>query len=276
VNGRRHRFSGRRLAWLAAAAVLVLALPARAETVTVFAAGSLIDVLQRVAVLHRERSEDEIRFSFAASSTLARQIEQGAPADLFFSAHEDWMDYLQERKLVAPADRLRPIRNTLVLISPSDARRNFAVIDKGFDPLPWLGADGRLAVADPAHVPVGVYARQAFEWLGVWESLEPRLARTQDVRSALVLVERGEAPLGVVFETDARISPRVDVIGRFPAKSHQEIVYSLAIIAGRDRMPTRAVFDLFKGPDAGEIFEAYGFGLRQWPMEGGGNAPPAR
>jgi molybdate transport system substrate-binding protein len=259
------------LATFFAIAAVALAPPAKAETVTIFAAGSLTDVLQRIAALHSGKSRAEIRLSFAPASSLARQIESGAPADVFFSAHEAWMDYLAERHMLEPGTRIRLIGNTLVLIAPADARRAFTIIDKGFDPLPLLGPDGRLAIADPAHVPAGVYARQAFDWLGVWRQLEKRLARTENVRAALVLVERGETPLGVVFETDARLSARVDVMGRFPAASHEEIVYSLAIVAGRDRPAVRAVYDLLQGTEAAQVFEAYGFVLRRWPMKDNGD-----
>lgn len=248
-----------------AAALLTLAamagaVPAavRAAEVTVFAAASLTDALEEIGQLYRTRGMGEVRQSFAASSTLARQIEGGAPAALFFSADEPWMDYLAERGLIVPETRVTPIGNRLVLIAPAERAPEPAEVGPGL-PLAALLGDGRLATGDPEHVPVGRYAQQALAALGLWETAAPRLARADSVRAALALVERGEVPLGIVYATDAAAAPRVRVIGTFPEDSHAPIRYPLAVVAAQDGPEARAFHAFLTGPEAREVFQRYGF-----------------
>lgn len=209
----------------------VLAAPAVAraqEAVTVFAAASLQDALRELAAQWAARGNPAPRLSFAASSALARQIGQGAPADIVMSADEPWMDYLERRGLIVNATRSSPLGNALVLVAPANSSAR-AVLARGMDLAPLLGPGGRLAAGDPAHVPAGRYAQAALTWLGAWEALAPRLARAENVRAALMLVERGEAPLGIVYETDARASPGLRVVATFPEGSHPPITYPFAL-----------------------------------------------
>jgi molybdate transport system substrate-binding protein len=251
---------GRWFRCLAAAALLGAAAPALAEEVTVFAASSLTNALESVAQRYRETGGGRVRFSFAASSTLARQIENGADADLFVSADEQWMDYLEGRKLVDRKTRTSRLGNSLVLIAPG-ARPIDVDIQPGFD-LSGLVGEGRLATGDPAHVPVGRYAMQALTTLGVWAAVERKLARTDNVRAAMMLVERGEARFGIVYATDAAASRRVHVAGTFPPGSHTAISYPMAIVAGRDRAEVRRFLAFLGGAQAGEVFRRAGFTVR--------------
>jgi molybdate transport system substrate-binding protein len=202
-----------------------------------------------------------VRFSFAAASSLARQIEAGAPADIFAAASQDWMDYLAERRLIDPASRRAPIGNSLVLIAPADSPLGPIALAPGVDLAAAIGA-GRLATGDPAYVPVGQYARQALGWLGAWPAVEPRLASTENVRAALALVERGEAALGIVYATDARAAAKVRVVATFPAASHAPIVYPFAIVAGRDTPGVRRVFESLTGGAADAVYRSFGFVVR--------------
>jgi len=228
-------------------------------TVTVFAAASLSGVLNTVGSQYRDKTGTLIRFSFAASSALARQIDQGAQADLFASADEEWMDWLAARQRVVAGSRRSLLGNRLVLVAPAGSGRKVE-IGPALDFIKLIGS-GRWVTGDPAHVPVGRYAREALTHFGWWREAEPRLARAENVRAALVLVERGEAPLGIVYETDARATTRVDVIGVFPPASHQRISYPFAIIAGRDRAEVRGFLEHIAGPGARAVFVAAGFTL---------------
>jgi molybdate transport system substrate-binding protein len=236
-----------------------------AAPLTVFAAASLQDALRVLEPAWRAASPGNrpVRFSFAASSGLARQIEQGAPADLFLSADEPWMDYVAERNLILPETRVSPLGNGLVLIAPADSRLAPLTITRATDILALLGPAGRLSTGDPAHVPVGGYARQAFTWMGQWDAVAPRLARAENVRAALLLVERGEAPLGVVYLTDARVSAGVQVIGTFPAESHPPVTYPFAVTrrAAGDAQ-ARALLVFLAGPAAAGTWQRFGFTLR--------------
>jgi len=225
--------------------------------VTVFAAASLTDAVTELATRYERETGLTLRLSFASSSTLARQIENGAAADLFLAADEEWMGYLDERGLVAAGTWIRPIGNRLVAVAPSDRARPLE-LRRGFDLLAVLG-DGRLSTGDPAHVPAGRYARQALEYFGVWAIAEPRLARAENVRAALALVERGEVPLGIVYATDARASKAVQVVAEFPAESHQPIRYSFAAMAGRDRNEARELLAFLTSPPAIAVFRSHGF-----------------
>jgi molybdate transport system substrate-binding protein len=230
---------------------------AAAQEVTVFAAASLTNAFEDIAKAYRAKGGGAVKFSFASSSTLAKQIESGAPADIFASADEQWMDYLAERKLIEPATRSSRLSNTLVLITPPDAKRTVD-IKPGFDLAGMIGS-GRLATGDPAHVPVGRYAQQALTKLGVWGAVAPKIARTDNVRAALLLVERGEAPFGIVYATDAAASGKVNVAGTFPADSHPPVSYPFAILAKRDRPEVKRFFDFLRGPEAQAIYRKAGF-----------------
>jgi molybdate transport system substrate-binding protein len=256
------------LALVVAAALFAPAgAPPRAQDgapLTVFAAASLQDALRAVEPAWRAASPGNppLRFSFAASSALARQIEQGAPADLFASADEPWMDYLQERNLIVPETRASPLANALVLVAPANAAvQPLPALDRSTDLAALLGPNGRLATGDPAHVPVGRYARAALEWMGQWTAIAPRLARADNVRAALLLVERGEAPLGIVYATDARASQGVKVVGTFPVGSHPPVTYPFAVVARRAETDGRArtLLAFLTGPDTEAVWQRFGF-----------------
>jgi len=244
-------------------AALLLALCATASqaaerVLTVFAAASLTNVLQEAGDAYTAETKLPVRFSFAASSALARQIESGAPADVFVSADQDWMNYLQARNLLAPATRANIVANTLVLVAPADS--NIALrIAPGFALAAALGADGRLATGDPASVPVGKYAQAALTKLGIWPSVEKRVVAADNVRTALNFVARGEAPLGIVYASDAKTEPKVRVVDTFPASTHEPITYPAA--ATSTAGPGAAAFLKFlRGPTARALFDRAGFG----------------
>lgn len=241
---------------------LLALLPATARAqapVTVFAAASLQDGLRVLARDWAARGRLAPRLSFAASSALARQIEQGAPADLFLSADEPWMDYLQARNLILPATRISALGNALVLVSPADAARPVA-LTRGTDLAALLGPGGRLAMGDPAHVPAGRYGQAALEWLGAWSALAPRLARAENVRAALLLVERGEAPFGIVYATDALAAPGARIVGEFPAESHSPISYPFALTRrAEDKAEAHALLAFLTGAEAMPAWQRHGF-----------------
>ena len=228
-----------------------------AERLTVFAAASLTDALRDVDGLYSKQSGESVVESFASSSTLARQIEAGAPAQVFISADTQWMDYLARKSLIAVQAPL--LGNELALIAPAESKVGPRAIDDKLDWLGLLGTDGRLAVGDPDHVPAGIYAKQALQTLGAWTQLESRLARAEDVRGALVLVERGDAPLGIVYVTDGRASAKVKTVGVFPAQGHVPIVYPAAILHGADTPPVKEYYKFLRGEAARAVFLRYGF-----------------
>ena len=245
--------------------LLALLLPAAAQAepprpLTIFAAASLTDAMHDLAALWQSQGHPGLRSSLAASSTLARQIEQGAPADIFASADEQWMDYLAKRNLIAAGTRKDLLRNDLVLVVPA-ARKRAIAIGPGLDLAALLGPGGRLAVGDPAHVPAGIYAEQALKKLGLWDAAQPRLAPAEDVRGALLLVERGEAPAGIVYGTDAAVSRGVAVAGVFPAGSHDPILYPFAIVKSGDTGEARAFMAFLQSPAAMAVFGRRGFGV---------------
>jgi molybdate transport system substrate-binding protein len=200
-----------------------------------------------------------VKSSYAASSVLARQIEAGAKADIFFSADEEWMGYLQSRGLVDPASRKALLTNKLVLIAPLSSTVELK-IERGFGLVQALGGK-RLSTGDPDSVPVGKYARSALTTLGVWNDVADRLVRADNVRTALLFVERNEAPLGIVYLTDALIDKKVRVVGTFPANTHSPIVYPVALT--RTASPAAAQFVAYlASPEAARVFEKYGFGVQ--------------
>src|SRR5262249_16811590 len=239
--------------FLLALCLLLAPLAARAQELTVFAAASLTDAMKDVSAQWAQDGRLALRMSFGSSSTLARQIEQGAPANLFASADEKWMDYLADRKLIAIDTRKDLLGNDLVLVVAADKPQH-VTIAPGFDLLGMLGPNGRIATGDPAHVPVGMYAEQALRKLGLWDAVSPRLARADDVRSALLLVERGEAPVGIVYATDAAVSKGVMVAGVFPADSHDPVSYPFAVTKSGDTPEARALMTYLAGPQAREGF----------------------
>jgi molybdate transport system substrate-binding protein len=224
--------------------------------VTVFAAASLTDSLKSIADAYQAKTGTKITLSFGASSTLARQIEQGASADLFFSADTDWMDYLNKAGLIAQASRKDLLGNQLVLIAASTNSHDLKIAPH-FDLAGALG-DGRLALADPASVPAGKYAKAALTALGIWDSVASRVAPAENVRIALQYVARGEAPLGIVYGTDAKAETAVRVVGIFPDDSHPPIIYPVALT--RAASPQAQDFLAFlEGPQARAIFVKAGF-----------------
>lgn len=240
----------------------LVAQAAAAEKITVFAAASLTNALQEIATEYQKEKGVQVVSSFASSSTLARQIEQGAPADLFISADQQWMDYAIDKQLMVKDTRYTLLGNQLVLIAAKSAKQDKIEINKE---TPWakLLNGGRLAVGDPDHVPAGIYAKEALQSLGVWSLLEPQLARANNVRGAMALVEREEAPLGVVYGSDAVASDKVKVIGIFPQDSHKPVEYPMAIIKEHQTAVISAFYDYLKGPQAATIFERYGFTPRK-------------
>lgn len=229
--------------------------------VTVFAAASLQNALQDIAKLYRQKTQRAVRFSFAASSALARQIEQGAPAGVFASADEQWMDYLQSRNLIVNDTRRSLLGNRVVLVVPASSSAKVD-LKPGFDLAALLGADGRWVTGDPSNVPVGRYAQEAMTSLGVWPQAQARLVRAENVRVALAFVERGEVAAGVVYETDAAISPKVRIAGVFPADSHKPVSYPFAIVARNDSPAARDFLRFLAGPEAREVWRRFGFGTR--------------
>jgi molybdate transport system substrate-binding protein len=239
--------------------LLILApLQARAEGLTVFAAASLTDAMKQIGDLWVKAGHEAPRQSFASSSTLARQIESGAPANIFASADEQWMDYLAKKDLLAADTRKNLLGNDLVLVVPA-THPTHVDIGPGFDIAKLLGADGRLATGDPAHVPVGIYAEKALRKLGMWDTVAPRLAPAADVRSALLLVERGEAPVGIVYATDAAASKGVVVAGVFPENSHDPITYPFAVTKSGDTPEARAFLTFLSSPAVREVWTRNGF-----------------
>ena len=232
------------------------------ETLTVFAAASLTEAMTASGLAFEQSQGIAVRFSFASSSTLARQIEAGAPAGLIALASEDWADYLAASGAILPGTRINTVGNRLVLIAPSDADVTLSEPPTAAGIAAALGPTGRLALGDPAHVPAGIYARQALENLGLWPTVATRLAPTDNVRAALMLVARGEAALGIVYATDARLSPKVRVLATLPRASHAPISYPFAIVRDGDSPQARAFLAFLASTEGLAIFERFGFTRR--------------
>lgn len=236
--------------------MLLVVTPARAD-VTVFAAASLADVLGELTAAWSARGGAPVRLSLAASSTLARQIEQGAPADLYLSANLAWMDRLEQAGLLDPASRRVLARGRLVLVAPADSPLRAGDVTALLQALP---AGARVALGDPAHVPAGIYAGAALETLGLGEIVARRSAHAADVRSALALVARGEAALGIVYETDAALTDRVRIVGAFPARTHPPIVYPAARLAdAREPGAADALLAWLASAEARAVWRRHGF-----------------
>ena len=245
---------------LALAAGLLSVQPALAQgKLIVFAAASLKNALDAVNAACEADVGEKATISYAASSALAKQIEQGAPADIFMPADLDWMAYLSERKLTARAGELRLLGNSIVLIAPADSSASVEIAP-GFDLAGLLG-DGRLAIANVDAVPAGKYGMEALETLGVWSSVKDKVAQAENVRAALSLVATSEAPLGIVYATDAVADPRVRVIATFPAGTHTPIVYPVAQMSGSANEHAPAFLKCLQGTRARALFEKQGFAV---------------
>lgn len=231
-----------------------------ARPVLFFAAASLQKALNAIAAEWRKETGKRVTLSYAASSALARQMEQGAPADLFASADLDWMDWTQQRNLIRTDTRKTLLGNTLVLIEPADRPATALAITPGFALAATIG-DSRLATGNPRSVPAGKYAQAALTALGVWDKVGPRVAGTDNVSAALALVARGEARFGIVYGTDAKSEPKVRVVGTFPAASHPPIAYPFAVAAGSKNPDAVSFLAYLSSPAARRIFEAEGFSI---------------
>lgn len=247
--------------WLAlAAAVAMLAAPdttrAQSSDVLIFAAASLKNVIDDLAAPCKQATGVSYKASYAASSTLAKQIAEGAPADLFISADLEWMDDVATHKMIQRDTRINLLGNDLVLVAPKASPVSLTIAPN-FGLAAALGS-GRLAVGDPAAVPAGLYAKAALTSLGVWDSVSAHLAPAENVRAALVLVSRAEAPLGIVYRTDAIADPSVRIVDVFPESSHPPIVYPAALTT-RASAAARKVLDYLHGPAARAVFEKQGF-----------------
>jgi molybdate transport system substrate-binding protein len=232
-----------------------------AADVTVFAAASLKEALDVQAKRFEAASSSKVVISYGASNALAKQIEAAAPADLFISADLDWMDYLAERKLISPSTRVDLLRNTLVLIAPTSSATGLR-IGPNFGLAAALGTQ-KLAMANPGSVPAGKYGKAALERLGVWTSVEKNVARAENVRAALALVSRGEAPFGIVYATDAQADKGVRVVDAFPADSYPPIVYPAAILASERSRAAQPFLDYLRSPAARPMWEKHGFTMAQ-------------
>jgi molybdate transport system substrate-binding protein len=249
-----------------AVAFTVAALPAKAQevTLTAFAAASMKNAVDDINAAFTAANKIKVVSSYAASSALAKQIEAGAPADLFASADLDWMDYLDKKDLLKKDTRVNLLGNRLVLIAPKDSKLDNITIGQGFD-LASLAGDGRIAVADVRAVPAGKYAKAALEKLGSWVAAEPKFAMAENVRAALLLVSRNEAPLGIVYETDAKVDAGVKIVGKFPEDSHPAIIYPVALTTSAK--PEAAKYLSFMRSNAAKtIFEKYGFSFLIKPV----------
>jgi len=244
-----------------AAAIALAAVPhasrAQDRSIIVFAAASMKNALDDVDAAFTKKTGIKVVASYDASSALMKQIEGGAPADVFVSADLKWMDYGAQKKLIKDDSRINLLGNTLVLIAPRDSQIDTVTVGPGFD-LAKLAGDGRIATGDVQAVPVGIYAKAALEKLGVWSSVEPKMAMTGNVRAALILVARGEAPLGIVYSTDAKVEPGVKIVGVFPEDSHEPIIYPVAATIGAK--PDAAPYlEFLRSAAAKTTFESYGF-----------------
>ncbi len=229
---------------------------AQGRPVTIFAAASLKEALD-AAILDYRKNGGAVSVAYAGSNTLARQIEQGAPADIFISADTDWMDYLAARKLLREESVVPLLQNSLVLIAPRTEATPLDLADRGA--LAQRLKGGRLAVADTNNVPAGRYARASLEKLGLWTNVSNALAQADNVRAALLFVARGESPLGVVYATDAKSEPRVSIVARFPENTHPPVVYPAALMKNSQNPRAAEVLGYLKSPQAQAIFETQGF-----------------
>lgn len=235
---------------------LSISLSVKAESVTVYAAASLTNAMSDLEKIYEKQNKVEVKTSYAGSSTLAKQIEVGAPTDIFISADTQWMDYLQNKKLVAANDRLNLLGNRLVLITPK-GRSLKIKLDKTTDPNKAF--TGKICTGDTKSVPVGKYAKQAFTNLGWWNRIEPKLVETEDVRAALNFVARGECQVGIVYATDAAISKDVTVVGVFPENTHSPIIYPVGMV--KKNLNSTKFYQFLQSNQAKVVFKKYGFSV---------------
>ena len=249
----------RRAVFASIAATLTVAGAASAaeQPVTVFAAASLTDALKAAAATWQSKGHGPVVLSFGSSSAIAKQVEAGAPADIFASADEKWMKYLTDKSLVDTGTVDRPIGNDLVLIGAADSNASIAIAPN-FDLAGALNG-GRLAIGDPKGVPAGTYAKAALTKLGVWDQVKDKIAQADNVRAALQLVSRGEAPLGIVYATDAKSDPNVKVIDIFPEGTHPPIIYPIAIMASSTNADAPALLAYLKSSATQSVFKDQGF-----------------
>jgi molybdate transport system substrate-binding protein len=252
-----HRLPGFFAALLVLCGLVLSPAIAQDKSLTVFAAASMKNALDEIDAAYTTKTGVKIIASYAASSALAKQIEQGAPADIFMSADTDWMDYAINRKTIEESTRVNLLGNRIVLIAPKESKIDNVTIGPGFD-LARLAGDGRIATGDVKAVPVGKYAKAALEKLGAWQAVQAKFAMAESVRAALTLVARGEAALGIVYATDARIEPGVKIVGSFPADSHPAIIYPVAATTTA-RAEAAGYLGFLRSSVAKAIFEKYGF-----------------
>ena len=241
--------------WLGIAAIPAPALAA--DKITVFAAASMKNALDNIDAAFTKETGKQVTASYAASGPLAKQLENGAPADVFISADTDWMDYVAKKKLIKDDSRVNLLGNQIVLVTAKDKVKPVE-IKQGMDLAGLLG-DGRLAIGQPESVPAGKYGKAALEKLGLWSSVEHKVAGAESVRAALALVSRGEAPYGIVYQTDVSADPGVAIAGTFPEDSHPPIIYPIAITASSTNPDVQAYFDYLKSDKAVPFFEHEGF-----------------
>ncbi|UWU85096.1 molybdate ABC transporter substrate-binding protein [Bradyrhizobium yuanmingense] len=251
------RLSGLFTAFVILAGTAVAPAAAEDKTITVFAAASMKNALDEIDAAYTARTGVKFSVSYAASSVLAKQIEQGAPADVFVSADTDWMDYAIAKKTINEPSRVNLLGNSIVLIAPKDSKIDSVTIAPGFD-LAKLAGDGRIATGDVRSVPAGKYAKAALEKLGAWQAAEPKFAMAESVRAALTLVARGEAVLGIVYSTDAKVEPGVKIVGTFPADSHPAIIYPVAATSTA-KPEANGYLAFLRSAAAKAILEKYGF-----------------
>jgi molybdate transport system substrate-binding protein len=252
-----HRLAGIFAAFVIMGGSALSPVLAQDKNLTVFAAASMKNALDDVDTAFTAKTGITIAASYAASSTLAKQIEQGAPADIFLSADTDWMDYATGKKDINEQTRVNLLGNSIVLIAPKDSRIDTVTIGPGFD-LAKLAGDGKIATGDVKAVPVGKYAKAALEKLGAWQAAEPKFAMADSVRAALTLVARGEAALGIVYSTDAKVEPGVKIVGTFPADSHPAIIYPVAATTAA-KAEAAEYLAYLRSSAAKAVFEKYGF-----------------
>src|SRR5262245_6921727 len=251
-----------RFAALTAAALVVCGPPqgsghAQGRDLVIFAAASLKNALDAINAQWQKETGKKALISYASSSALAKQIEQGAPAQMFISADLDWMDYVAQKTLIKPETRSNLLGNRIVLIAPKDKAQSIE-IRPGFDLAKVLG-DGRLSIANVDSVPAGKYGKAALEKLGVWPSVSNKIAQAENVRAALLLVSRGEAPLGIVYQTDAAADTNVKIIGTFTEDSQTQMIYPIALTANANHPDAASFLDYIKSAKAKPLFEAQGF-----------------
>jgi molybdate transport system substrate-binding protein len=237
---------------------------AQEQTLTVFAAASLKNALDDVDTAFTKATGVKVSASHAASSALAKQMESGAPADIFISADLNWMDYVAGKNLIKADSRYNLLGNKLVLIAGKDSKLAHVTIAQGFD-IAKLAGDGRIAVADVKAVPAGLYAKAALEKLGSWAAAEPKLAQAENVRATLAFVARGETPIGIVYETDAKVEPNVKIIAYFPDSSYPPVTYPVAATANA-KADAAKYLQFLRGSAAKAVFEKYGFSFLVKPV----------